>query len=86
MKWKNVAQVLDTIWALPVEIRLVPDPDFRRINLRQDTGYFNHGFYFKTAQNFTPGPEFSIALPIEVTGTVQALCLRKGTSGSDRGN
>ena len=38
-----------------------------------------HGFYFNIAQKFTPGTEFefSIALPIEVTGTAQAYVCGK---------
>jgi hypothetical protein len=38
-----------------------------------------HGFYFNIAQKFTAGTEFefSIALPIEVTGTAQAYVCGK---------
>jgi hypothetical protein len=60
--------------ALPVEIRLVPILTSVESILVKTRDISTHGFYFNIAQKFTPGTEFefSIALPIEVTGTAQA--------------
>ena len=60
--------------ALPVKVRLAPDlPDIGSI-LVQTRDISTQGFYFNISQGFTVGTkfEFSIALPIEITGTTQA--------------
>ncbi len=60
--------------ALPVEIRLVPTlTELGSISVKtRDISI--HGFYFNIAQEFTVGTsfEFSIALPMEITGATQA--------------
>jgi hypothetical protein len=60
--------------ALPVDVRLAPDLPTVGSILVQTRDISTHGFYFNTAQEFTVGTkfEFSIALPIEVTGATQA--------------
>ena len=60
--------------ALPVEIRLVPFPTAVGSILVETRDISTHGFYFNIAQEFTVGTkfEFSIALPIEITGATQA--------------
>jgi hypothetical protein len=61
--------------ALPVKVRLAPDlPDIGSI-LVQTRDISTQGFYFNISQGFTVGTkfEFSIALPIEVTGATKAF-------------
>jgi hypothetical protein len=60
--------------ALPVEIRLAPVLPAVGSILVQTRDISIHGFYFNISQGFTAGTkfEFSIALPIEVTGATQA--------------
>jgi hypothetical protein len=60
--------------ALPVEIRLVPFLTAVGSILVETRDISTHGFYFNIAQKFTVGTgfEFSIALPIEITGATQA--------------
>ena len=57
--------------ALPLEIRLLSSVESILVKTRDIS---THGFYFNIAQKFTPGTEFefSIALPIEITGSAQA--------------
>jgi PilZ domain len=65
--------------ALPVEVRLAPDlPEVGSI-LAKTRDISTHGFYFNIAQTFQVGTEFefSISLPIEVTGTAQAYVCGK---------
>ena len=59
---------------LPVEINLALIPTAARSILVQTRDISTHGFYFNIAQEFTVGTkfEFSIALPIEITGATQA--------------
>jgi hypothetical protein len=59
---------------LPVEVRIVPNlPAVGSISVKT-RGISTNGFYFNIAQEFTVETEFefSIALPIEVTGATQA--------------
>jgi len=60
--------------ALPVEIRLVPILTALGSTLVKTRDISIHGFYFNIAQEFTVGTkfEFSIALPVEITGATQA--------------
>jgi len=60
--------------ALPVEIRLAPILTALGSILAKTRDISTHGFYFNIAQEFTVGTmfEFSIALPIEITGPTQA--------------
>ena len=60
--------------ALPVEIRLAPNLTAAGTILVETRDISTHGFYFNIAQEFTAGTqfEFSIALPIEITGATQA--------------
>jgi hypothetical protein len=60
--------------ALPVEIRLAPIPTAIGSILVKTRDISIHGFYFNIAQEFTVGTkfEFSIALPIEITGATRA--------------
>lgn len=60
--------------ALPVEIRLVPILTALGSILVKTRDISIHGFYFNIAQEFSVGTtfEFSIALPIEITGATQA--------------
>jgi PilZ domain len=60
--------------ALPVEIRLAPNLTAAGTILVETRDISTHGFYFNIAQKFTAGTqfEFSIALPIEITGATQA--------------
>ena len=60
--------------ALPVEIRIEPYPIAVGSILVETRDISTHGFYFNIAQKFTVGTkfEFSIALPIELTGATQA--------------
>jgi hypothetical protein len=60
--------------ALPVEVRLAPDLPAVGSILVKTRDISTHGFYFNIAQAFQVGTEFefSISLPIEVTGTAQA--------------
>jgi PilZ domain len=60
--------------ALPVEIRLAPILTAVGSILVKTRDISIHGFYFIIAQGFTAGTkfEFSIALPIEITGATQA--------------
>ena len=60
--------------ALPVEIRLVPILTGLGSTLVKTRDISIHGFYFNIAQEFTVGTtfEFSVALPIEITGATQA--------------
>jgi hypothetical protein len=60
--------------ALPVEVRLAPDLPAVRSIFVQTRDISTHGFYFNISQEFTVGTkfEFSIALPIELTGATQA--------------
>ena len=57
-----------------MEIRLVPILTALGSILVKTRDISIHGFYFNIAQEFTVGTsfEFSIALPIEITGTTQA--------------
>ena len=65
--------------ALPMEIRLASILTSVESTLVRTRDISTHGFYFNIAQKFTPGTEFefSIALPIEVTGTAQAYVCGK---------
>ena len=59
---------------LPVEVRIVPNlPAVGSISVKT-RDISTHGFYFNIAHEFTVGTkfEFSITLPIEVTGATQA--------------
>jgi PilZ domain len=60
--------------ALPVEIRLAPILTAVGSILVKTRDISIHGFYFIIAQGFTAGTkfEFSIALPIEITGAIRA--------------
>ena len=60
--------------ALPVEIRLVPLLNAVRSIVVETRDISTHGFYFNIVQKFMVGTnfEFSIALPIEITGATQA--------------
>jgi PilZ domain len=60
--------------ALPVEIRLAPILTALGSVLVKTRNISVHGFYFNIAQEFAVGTkfEFSIALPIEITGPTQA--------------
>jgi len=60
--------------ALPVEISLALIPTAARSILVQTRDISTRGFYFNIAQRVTAGAkfEFSIALPIEITGATQA--------------
>jgi PilZ domain len=59
---------------LPVEISLALIPTAARSILVKTRDISTHGFYFNVAQKVTVGTkfEFSIALPIEITGATQA--------------
>jgi hypothetical protein len=65
--------------ALPVEVRLAPDLPAVGSILVKTRDISTHGFYFNIAQAFQVGTEFefSISLPIEVTGTAQAYVCGK---------
>jgi len=58
---------------LPVEIRLAPYLIEVGSILVKTRDISNRGFYFNIAQRFTVGTkfEFSIALPIDITGAIQ---------------
>jgi hypothetical protein len=60
--------------ALPVELRIVPNLTAGGSILVETRDISTHGFYFNIAHAFQVGTEFefSISLPIEVTGTAQA--------------
>ena len=60
--------------ALPVEIRLAPILTALGSILAKTRDISTHGFYFNIAQAFQVGTkfEFSIALPIDITGAIQA--------------
>jgi hypothetical protein len=60
--------------ALPVEISLALIPTAARSILVQTRDISTRGFYFNIAQKVTVGAkfEFSIALPIDITGALQA--------------
>jgi PilZ domain len=60
--------------ALPVEIRLAPNLDAAASILVKTRDISIHGFYFNITQAFAVGTQFeySIALPVEITGTTQA--------------
>jgi hypothetical protein len=60
--------------ALPVELRIVPNLTAGGSILVKTRDISTHGFYFNIAQAFQVGTEFefSISLPIEVTGATQA--------------
>jgi hypothetical protein len=68
--------------ALPVEIRLAPNLTAAGTILVETRDISTHGFYFNIAQKFTAGTkfEFSIALPIEITGAAQAYINKCGLS------
>ncbi len=59
---------------LPVEIRVASNLAVEGSILVKTRDISTHGFYFNIAQEFTVGTkfEFSIALPIEITGPSQA--------------
>ncbi len=59
---------------LPVEIRVAPNRDAVASILVKTHDISIHGFYFNITQAFAVGTQFeySIALPIEMTGTTQA--------------
>jgi hypothetical protein len=65
--------------ALPVEIRLVPLLNAVRSIVVETRDISTHGFYFNIVQKFMVGTnfEFSIALPIEITGATQAYVTGK---------
>ena len=65
--------------ALPVEVRLAPDLPAVESVLVQTRDISTHGFYFNISRKFTVGTnfEFSIALPIEITGATQAYVTGK---------
>jgi hypothetical protein len=60
--------------ALPVEVRIVPNLTAAGSILVKTRDISTHGFYFNIAQAFQVGTEFefSISLPIEITGGTQA--------------
>ena len=60
--------------ALPVTIRIAPNLTSVGPILVKTRDISIHGFYFNTTQEFAAGTqfEFSIALPIEITGATQA--------------
>ena len=60
--------------ALPVEIRIAPDLTADNLVLVKTRNISTRGFYFTIAREFKAGTEFefSIALPIEITGATQA--------------
>ena len=60
--------------ALPVEVRIVPNLTAAGSILVETRDISTHGFYFNIAQAFQVGTEFefSISLPIQVTGATQA--------------
>ena len=60
--------------ALPVEIRVASNLDVEGSISVKTRDISAHGFYFNIAQGFMVGTtfEFSIALPIEITGPTQA--------------
>jgi hypothetical protein len=60
--------------ALPVEIRVAPNLAVEGSISVKTRDISTHGFYFNIVQEFTVGTkfEFSIALPIEITGPTQA--------------
>jgi hypothetical protein len=60
--------------ALPVEIKVAPNLAVEGSISVKTRDISTHGFYFNIAQEFTVGTrfEFSIALPIEITGLTQA--------------
>jgi hypothetical protein len=59
--------------ALPVEIRVAPKLAGAGAILGETQDISTHGFYFNIAQEFAAGTqfEFSISLPIEITGAAQ---------------
>jgi hypothetical protein len=59
---------------LPAEIRVAPYPIAVGSILVKTRDISIRGFYFNIAQKFTIGTkfEFSIALPIDITGAIQA--------------
>jgi hypothetical protein len=59
--------------ALPVEIRLAPYPIAVGSISVKTRDISTHGFYFSSVQAFQVGTkfEFSIALPIDITGAIQ---------------
>lgn len=60
--------------ALLVEIRIASDLTAEKPVLVKTRNISTRGFYFSIAQEFTAGTEFefSITLPIEITGATQA--------------
>jgi hypothetical protein len=60
--------------ALPLEIRFLPFLTAVRPILVETRDISTHGFYFNIVQKFMVGTEFefSIALPIQITGAIQA--------------
>jgi hypothetical protein len=60
--------------ALPLEIRLVPSLTAVGSILVETRDISTQGFYFNIVQKFMVGTEFefSIALPIQITGATQA--------------
>ena len=60
--------------ALPVEIRLAPNLDAAASILVKTRDISIHGFYFNITQAFAVGTQFeySIVLPIEITGAARA--------------
>jgi hypothetical protein len=60
--------------ALPVTIRVAPNVPAVGTILVETRDISTNGFYFNIAQQFTAGTqfEFSIALPIEITGAIRA--------------
>jgi PilZ domain len=60
--------------ALPVTIRVAPNLAAVGPILVETRDISTQGFYFNIAQQFTAGTqfEFSIALPIEITGAIRA--------------
>jgi PilZ domain len=59
---------------LPVTIRTVPNVHAVGTIFVETHDISTNGFYFNIAQHFTAGTqfEFSIALPIEITGAIRA--------------
>jgi hypothetical protein len=59
--------------ALPVEVRIAPNVTAAGSILVETRDISTHGFYFNIAQAFQVGTEFefSISLPVEVTGATQ---------------
>jgi hypothetical protein len=59
--------------ALLVEIRIAPNLAAVGAILGETRDISTHGFYFNIAQEFAVGTqfEFSIALPVEITGAAQ---------------